>query len=288
MSEGLTLKSSADNFILDDLIANRLLSLCTDALAVARLKIADVPSKAAPEIEPPNDLLWHNPAFSTLAERQSVTIEQLALAAVEAISTPSKTIRLADGSQLRVTVEDLQEAPYRLIALSKLEASASPATTPTSDVVTGLADRRQLLQVLQQRLAIEPIAPFALLFMDLDGFKQVNDTLGHQAGDSALIEVAARLRDTLREGDTISRYGGDEFVCLLSGVSKPSEVEPILARLLKVVSKPLESLDGKTSVSASFGVAYSNEQQEDSGRITPEALIHAADCAMYANKKQLS
>lgn len=123
---------------------------------------------------------------------------------------------------------------------------------------------------------------FAVLFIDLDGFKAVNDGLGHRAGDELLKGMAARLRLVLRKGDIIARYGGDEFCILLTRVSSKSEALRIAERLLEKVKAPMiVGNERAVTVGASIGIAFSSNIHT-----RPEDLIRDADAAMYRVKQR--
>jgi diguanylate cyclase (GGDEF)-like protein/PAS domain S-box-containing protein len=167
------------------------------------------------------------------------------------------------------TVEDITEAAE---LASQLERHS------TTDTLTGLANRRTLQETLEAKLASDR-AP-ALLFLDLDNFKTVNDTLGHQAGDELLKVVAERLSRTVRGDDLVARLGGDEFVVLLCGEDSVRNAEAIAERVVHDVSRPFR-LGGReiNYVSASVGVVI-----VDDGR-DAEAVLADADIAMYEAKK---
>jgi diguanylate cyclase (GGDEF)-like protein len=124
----------------------------------------------------------------------------------------------------------------------------------------------------------------ALLFLDLDGFKQVNDTLGHPAGDKLLISTAKRLRSLMRETDMIYRFGGDEFVILISKLSKQSDVEIICTKILRVIQRPYNfdkvGHSHKVNIGVSIGVALLPEHGRDR-----ETITRHADLAMYSSKE---
>jgi diguanylate cyclase (GGDEF)-like protein len=150
------------------------------------------------------------------------------------------------------------------------------------DSLTGLPNRVLVLDRLNQSLARARREYFevAVLFVDLDGFKDINDTLGHGAGDQVLQAVASRFAGTLRESDTVARLGGDEFVVLAEGLSLAAGPELVAERLLDVLAEPFH-LDDKrktsVSVSASIGIAVGlRESAED--------LLRDADIALYAAK----
>ncbi len=121
--------------------------------------------------------------------------------------------------------------------------------------------------------------PFAVLFLDLDGFKEVNDELGHASGDVVLVEVARRLRRSLRAGDTLARIHGDEFVALLPDLSGPLEADKLARELLAVVAQPIEVAGTTVIVHASIGISLWPSNGTD-----PRALLRAADDAMYRAK----
>jgi diguanylate cyclase (GGDEF)-like protein len=119
-----------------------------------------------------------------------------------------------------------------------------------------------------------------LLFIDLDGFKEVNDSLGHAAGDEVLRQVATRLSGCLREADTIARHGGDEFVVLLEDVEGPEEVEQVTARMQAVLAQPFAINGRRVRVTSSIGVALYPCDGE-----TLSVLIERSDLAMYRAKE---
>ncbi|MHC4832128.1 MAG: putative bifunctional diguanylate cyclase/phosphodiesterase, partial [Planctomycetota bacterium] len=128
--------------------------------------------------------------------------------------------------------------------------------------------------------AKESGSTFALLFVDLDRFKFVNDTFGHKVGDELLKEVASILRTSLRENDLVARLGGDEFIVALLGLNNPAVAETIARKLVKTLSTPLEIMGKVVSVSASIGIATYPKDGED-----VESLTKNADSAMYQVKE---
>jgi diguanylate cyclase (GGDEF)-like protein/PAS domain S-box-containing protein len=148
------------------------------------------------------------------------------------------------------------------------------------DVLTGLINRRRLLEVLQEWLTSRRgrDREFAVLFLDLDGFKEVNDGFGHDAGDRVLVEVARRLQRTAREDDILARVAGDEFVVLLRSVTAPEEAEAAARRHLRTLSEPFPLGRMGVPLSASIGVALPASYD------TPESLLRAADRVMYDAK----
>jgi len=150
------------------------------------------------------------------------------------------------------------------------------------DALTDLPNRMLLGDRLQQAIAQSQRRgqSVAVVYLDLDGFKAINDTCGHDAGDQFLIALAGRLKATLREGDTLARIGGDEFVAVLVGLDQVQECEPVLRRLLQVASEKLQVGSMQMQVSASIGVTvYPTDGAE------PDLLMRHADQAMYQAKQ---
>lgn len=151
------------------------------------------------------------------------------------------------------------------------------------DPLTGLPNRSLLNDRLDQAMARarRHNQLLAVCFMDLDGFKQVNDTHGHQAGDQLLVCIARRLKDCLRAEDTVARLGGDEFVLLLSPVSSQEECERIVTRILESVAHPVE-LDGGRQAFVTGSIGITLFPQDD---VSAEQLLRQADHAMYQAKQ---
>jgi diguanylate cyclase (GGDEF)-like protein/PAS domain S-box-containing protein len=153
------------------------------------------------------------------------------------------------------------------------------------DDLTQLPNRALFLDRLGQVLTRRSRHPSgtAVLFLDLDRFKWLNDSLGHAAGDELLVEVAARLRDTMRAEDTVARFGGDEFVVLCQDVADQAEAEALAGRLAAVLAAPIVVAGEETTVTVSIGIAYA--PPGSSGEM-PESLVRDADAAMYRAKEQ--
>ena len=150
-----------------------------------------------------------------------------------------------------------------------------------NDVLTRLPNRQLFADRLQQAIALARRNKklLAICYLDLDGFKSVNDHYGHQAGDELLVQLAERLPRELREHDTLARLGGDEFVILLNDLSSILNGEEILARLLQNIAQPYEVGGHRVHISASIGVTFFPNDESD-----PDTLLRHADQAMYMAK----
>jgi diguanylate cyclase (GGDEF)-like protein/PAS domain S-box-containing protein len=153
----------------------------------------------------------------------------------------------------------------------------------THDPLTGLPNRSMFQELGEQALARAQRegTTVAVLFLDLDRFKPVNDTMGHASGDTLLVRLATRLRKTVRAGDLVSRFGGDEFVVLCEHPAGAKEMLELAGRLIDIISEPTE-IDGReTQVGASVGIAIGA-----GGRVTVDSLLRDADAALYQAKEQ--
>jgi diguanylate cyclase (GGDEF)-like protein/PAS domain S-box-containing protein len=148
------------------------------------------------------------------------------------------------------------------------------------DALTGLPNRTAFSDRLETRIATAGLrnARLAVLFLDLDGFKLINDSLGHSAGDRVLQSLGRRLRGCVREGDLVSRFGGDEFTLLID-ITRPEDAELVAQKVLAAVAEPCVVEGERLFVTASVGVALFPEHGRDS-----EALVRNADASMYAAK----
>ena len=151
------------------------------------------------------------------------------------------------------------------------------------DALTGLPNRALHADRLQHAMlqATRRKQKLGVAFVDLDGFKAVNDTYGHEAGDYLLITLARRMRLALREVDTLSRLGGDEFAAVIVDLDQESDCDPLLHRLLAAANQPVMFGSATLQVSASVGVTFFPQAQE----LSPDQLLRQADLAMYRAKQ---
>lgn len=154
-----------------------------------------------------------------------------------------------------------------------------------NDALTGLPNRRKLEEILP--IAIQRAqtnqTTLSILFVDLDGFKAVNDTYGHNVGDMLLREVANRIDKSTRQSDTVARYAGDEFIIVLEGVSQLADTQRIAEKILHAISQPVQFNKVTLNITVSIGIAY--YPSACSQEMQPTELIRQADKAMYTAKK---
>jgi|GEM_PF-1161610 len=151
------------------------------------------------------------------------------------------------------------------------------------DGLTGLANRRFFIELIDhelKRLHRHPEQCFAILFLDLDRFKTINDSLGHQAGDQLLKAVAHRIQDCIREEDTVARLGGDEFTILLDQILDQTQVHTIVDRILRTFNYPFELEHESISIGTSIGIVFATPDYKNALE-----LLRDADIAMYQAKK---
>lgn len=203
----------------------------------------------------------------------------------------SVCLLLAVGAMLRV----LRHQEGLFVALSvasrdkhmlidQLEQEKAKALElAANDHLTGLHNRRMFNELVASHLALARRSRkfYALMYLDLDRFKAINDTLGHHVGDLLLQAVALRLRELLRSSDIIARMGGDEFAVLVTGMDAMNDMDALAAKLIDHLSRPYEGLEGHTlQVTPSIGVAFFPRDGHD---VT--LLCRNADAAMYASKR---
>ena len=220
-----------------------------------------------------------------LARVSDVLLEPAASATVE------RQLRRPDGAQLwvLVTITELPDPIEGTCLLLQLEDITGRKTaeqrltrSALHDSLTDLPNRAMLLDRTGQALARLARRPndglMAMLFCDLDGFKAVNDTHGHAAGDELLVEVARRLSQVMRPTDTVARLGGDEFVVLCENLPTTAEATRVAVRVEQAISRPVPWRGQPLTVTASVGIAYG------SATVSAEELVRNADTAMYQAK----
>lgn len=175
----------------------------------------------------------------------------------------------AQGAGFVGTIEDLTDRVAQEQALTE---------QATHDQLTGLPNREWMLTQLHQR--VDSNEPLAVLFIDLDDFKMVNDSMGHDAGDQLLAVIGQRLVRAVREGDQVARFGGDEFVVLGPGIRTSGQATRLANRLLQALTQPIETDLGSIHPTGSIGVAIRNDSH---GRARD--LLRDADAAMYVAKR---
>lgn len=198
------------------------------------------------------------------------------------VMTKQETIKWILGSVATVHMNDKQATLGNFVDLTE----GRVMQLAYNDPLTGLPNRKLMMDRLEQAIvsAKRRSTPLALLFVDLDEFKEVNDAYGHKTGDQLLVEIANKLKDFVRrENDTIARIGGDEFLILLTDISQRSHIETVVELLFAKFKNPLSigSPPVKVKVKFSVGIALFPEHGD-----SPDLLIHNADLAMYKVKKK--
>jgi diguanylate cyclase (GGDEF)-like protein len=187
---------------------------------------------------------------------------------------------------------DLVEANEKLVlAVLQAENLAETAISDLDelsrssqrDILTDIPNRVLILERLESAIvaARRRKNRIAVLFLDLDHFKEINDTLGHAIGDKVLQLVARRLESAIRESDTASRYGGDEFLILLAEISQTADAEQIAEKIISALEVPASIEDKTLQLAISIGIAIYPEDGKDAA-----TLIDCADKAMYFSKKR--
>jgi diguanylate cyclase (GGDEF)-like protein len=193
---------------------------------------------------------------------------------------------LHDGGAISVGVTSLSSADNSRVvwlrdASGELHTRRALEHRALHDPLTGLPNRELLLDRLAVALArrVRQETAIGVIFVDLDGFKEVNDQFGHVVGDDVLVSVAQRLQREVRDGDTVARFGGDEFVVLCEDLANDQIAAPLARRLAEAIAKPVTAGGRLLEVRASVGVVIERDPS-----IEPEALIARADAAMYTEK----
>jgi diguanylate cyclase (GGDEF)-like protein/PAS domain S-box-containing protein len=277
-----------------------------DVVPVARDMVIEQMSDAILVLDDERTVIDLNPAAEQLIERQRV--HALGLSAGELMRAVPEVRALLDEVGERPARREL-ELPTRDRGLLHFDAVASHlpsrATAATGyllvlrdvterkrldaelqrlahfDTLTGLPNRKLFMDRLSQALARarRDGTPLAVLFCDLDGFKRINDTLGHSYGDDLLREVAIRLQRRIRDGDTVARFGGDEYTIILSQLTRAGDAALVARKLLGELSGPIQLGGMSMQITASIGIAIWPRDGDDQ-----EALVRCSDMAMYRAK----
>jgi diguanylate cyclase (GGDEF)-like protein len=210
----------------------------------------------------------------------ALVVDPLVGGARQMIGLPTDGPLLAIGSLL---VAPLVMIRVGRLAHQRQQAEQALLHQATHDTLTGLPNRGELLTRLGAALARERVArrpAVVLLFCDLNGFKEVNDRLGHLAGDLLLTEVGARIRAGLRAGDTLARYGGDEFLVLCEETAQQEAVARLCGHIESALALPFAIAGETVLISSSIGAVISD------GATHADELITRADQAMYRAKQR--
>ncbi len=188
-----------------------------------------------------------------------------------------RVVPIRDAAGVVVALEGVARD---ITALKTMEAELSHRAL--HDPLTGLPNRALFVESLDRSLARLRRHPglLALLYIDLDNFKHVNDNLGHQVGDDVLVAIGRRLTAALRPSDDVARLGGDEFLAVLQDLTEPDEATSIARRVLDAVSSALDIGGGAIVVTVSVGIAFAGDAE-----LSAQELIRRADLAMYAAKQ---
>ena len=190
-------------------------------------------------------------------------------------------VHTAEGMLYETTAIDVTQLRQNQAELQRARDAA--VFESLNDPLTGLPNRKLLMDTLSSLLAVKQseTGTIALLYVDLDGFKLVNDSLGHAVGDALLMQVAGRLRLWVREGDMIARIGGDEFIVIMNKLQSGEQAMLLAETLLQAISSPFEVKEHLLAIGASIGISVFPGDASDA-----EGLIQQADSAMYVGKRE--
>ena len=228
-----------------------------------------------------------NTVFAPLAGRELMLFDfSLGASVLDIISNHSLTTQDFSPADQTAEMMFMKEAHMLLLESSRdlntrLHGAKSVAEQEAeADPLTGLKNRRALERAMARSLSRSLPQKLAVLLIDLDRFKQVNDTYGHAAGDYTLNEVGRILTSEVRSSDLVARLGGDEFVVLLNGVKDCENVSEIAQRIVERVARPIRFKDAGFSIGASIGVCLTDTPSQ----VTVDSMLHRADIALYQAK----
>ncbi len=250
-------------------------------------RYAEITGRSAAEIK---RSVWNDITHPDEVSDDAEQMAELAAGGIPGFKTTRRLVR-PDGSivwiDMSIAKIDTEDAaqPHHLCMIEdvteKKKSEALIWQQANFDTLTQLPNRRMFHDRLDHDImkSRRDGMRIAILFIDLDHFKEVNDTLGHQQGDVLLVEAARRIRSCVRESDTVARLGGDEFTVILAGLEEAGSVEPIAQKILDVLQAPFQLEQEQAFVSASIGITLYPDDARDI-----EDLIKHADQAMYAAK----
>lgn len=241
------------------------------------------------------DRLLGLPVTTIQGDKQKAADNKFALANIYRTGGWQGRVYVIDGEQQEVEqllqvdrVLNKQNLPICFILrfnsiVNEQESNGALLELAYHDELTGLANRALFNQLLEHEItqSSRNQKRFALLFVDLDGFKHVNDTLGHDAGDLLLCTIAERLEKSLRKSDVVARLGGDEFVVIMNNIIEADTVANVAEKIIRQVHKPVHSGPHILEVGCSIGIAIYPDNGKES-----EEIMHHADIAMYRAKQQ--
>ncbi len=252
--------------------------------------LAELLGREADEVVGQNELAFTHPADVPMCERSFAMLRD---GATESLHMEKRFIDAA-GHAVWVhlsmaLIRDERGAPAQLLTqvLDVTERQRNQdllAHQALHDSLTGLPNRSLLLERIEhalQRRQRDDRNLVALIFIDLDRFKPINDTLGHSVGDAVLVEVARRLQGLVRAGDTVARLGGDEFTILAEDLESEADAHDVAGRIFEAVAQPFQVSGREVFVGASIGIAYARPR----AAVGAETLLRDADTAMYEAKR---
>ncbi len=232
-----------------------------------------------------DDLVSHCVLAGTLSDANGERFAHGLAQGLSGNQTDKFSVEIRDGRTIEITVEPMDERGMVMVVEDVTErkhAEAKINHMARFDALTGLPNRTILQSSLQAAADnIRGGNAFAVHFIDIDQFKQVNDTLGHSRGDVLLQEAADRLRRAVRPTDTVARFGGDEFIVLQARVDGEADASSLADRLLQVLREPYVIEGGQVRASASIGIAIAQNDGAD-----VEQLLRNADMALYCAKAE--